>query len=355
MNKKLLALLLAILMVAVSACAMAARNDGADGVTTSATENQATFEIQKTYTGTNRPNATFGFTISAGSFENSDKLPAGATIPVITANDIVITSTASESDVATATVNVPEASAYPCPGEYVYTITEDNDHVAGITYDTKSYKLTVTVYHDGEVLKRAVSIRPINNGTAGAKQEKAEFANSYAANENGLKLTKKLAGTTADTRDQFDFTVTINKTYTIGTDTYTITDAPGYPTSTANYTVTPSSSDTQFIYTITGLGHDEEVQFTNIPTGAVYTITETNVVGSITGKTYTSSINDATSGKNETTGTIAAGGSSVEVTNTLDEAIDTGVNTDNTPYILLMALVAIMALAFVAKKRSVRE
>ena len=52
---------------------------------------------------------------------------------------------------------------------------------------------------------------------------------------------------------------------------------------------------------------------------------------------------------------MTTAGLTAKITNTANATVDTGVRTDTMPYILLMALVAIMALAFVAKKRSVRE
>ena len=98
------------------------------------------------------------------------------------------------------------------------------------------------------------------------------------------------------------------------------------------------------------------ISFNNIPkdvtvqvveNGAVTADNKTTITSN--GKTYTVTYENC-SGTITSKGTIAA-----KITNDVTAVVETGVTTDSTPYILLMALVAIMALAFVAKKRSVRE
>ena len=76
------------------------------------------------------------------------------------------------------------------------------------------------------------------------------------------------------------------------------------------------------------------------------------------GADRSNSLYDATYAVGETATNVAsatAAGSTIAITNNRTSSIDTGVTTDSMPYILLMAFVAILAVAFVAKKRSVKE
>ena len=360
MNKKLLALLLAILMVAVSACAMAQRADGGSEVVASTDINSASIVLKKTFTGTGKSTETFDFAVYEGT--TNAVLPEGETVPPIAGTSITVTADKTEN---TGTINIP---TYSYPGEYVYYITETAGSTAGVTYDTIQYKLTVTCYRsENGDLKRVASIRKQDaTGAWANKVSTAEFVNTYAANSQGFTLTKELTGNAADLRDQFNFTVAFDKSFTVTTGTgedaetktYTLATAPT-PSTSDGYTVTLSDESDKYVFTVQGLGDHETVTFTNIPDGVTWTVSENSLIGSVTKKTYQSSlevVNGSNSDLTPATGTIGkTNGNKLTVTNTLNKTIDTGVNTDNTPYILLMALVAIMALAFVAKKRSVRE
>ena len=117
-------------------------------------------------------------------------------------------------------------------------------------------------------------------------------------------------------------------------------------------TIKVTESSDGYTFTIEGIGNNETVTFSNIPVGAKYTVTETKKTGSVSNTEYTAT--------GEVSNIVIAAETSdspnkVTITNTYNANIDTGVNTDNTPYILLMAFVAILAVAFVAKKRTVKE
>lgn len=389
MNKKLLALLLAILMVAVSACAMAARIDASDDqLTESPTASQigTTIPVTKTLSGDTAgiPEQTYRFELEGKSG------PTGAQIPTIA--PITITAGSTQATGASQSFSF-DASSFTVPGEYVYEMTEtrgvftagvdgasgSTTPTSGITYSQKKYKVTVTAfntYAEGSTtptIKTVVSIREIkaDNSVSTDKFTSALFDNVY--NSGSLTITKKLTGNAADARDYFGVTVTI--TAPIGTNIASEVGVSVQDKSSANnvaisYTAGAADGKVTFTnntasVTFANVGKDDEIKFTNIPYGCTFTVAETGVGtdskvnGSISNLAYTSTIDKAsgTIGATVTTGdtTTVEKNVNVEITNDTSTKIDTGVNTDNTPYILLMALVAIMALAFVAKKRSVRE
>lgn len=242
------------------------------------------------------------------------------------------------------------ANGYPAkPGTYTYTIKETAGNIAGIGYDEQTYKLTVTVYNDGgdadnPVWKTAISIKDDTD-----KKEKAAFTNTYSAPgqdaEYGtLLVTKKLAGMSADLSDKF----TIKVQFT-AEDGKVLASTAGYVAS-EGVTVTAGNDNT---YTITGIGHDGNVKFYNIPYHTAYSVTEdVNEENKAVGQSNTvyTVTYDGCTGRLD-----AAVQSRATVTNTSDIAPDTGVTTDSLPYIMLMAIVAIAAVAFVMKKRAAHE
>ncbi len=350
MNKKLLALLLAILMVAVSACAMA------DGTTQSQITEKTSIPVYKTYTGNGKPAETFTF-----------KTQAIGNAPAIGNITIGFTSDASEGNTLTGSITLPDVGTdggfTAAPGVYKYVITEvvPNTKTAGMTYDEEnSYLLTVTVYNadtnsgspkyktTATIYAATVAKDDAGNVTSatesGSKLTEATFTNTYAG--TNLIVEKKLAGTGANSSDKFNMQVVFSADSgeRLTSDITCVKSAD---------TITVTESSDGYTFTIEGIGNNETVTFSNIPVGAKYTVTETNKTGSVSNTVYTATgeVTAATKIAAETENSK----NKVTITNTYDATIDTGVNTDNTPYILLMALVAIMALAFVAKKRSVRE
>lgn len=341
MNKKLLALLLAILMVAMSAVAMADANNTTEVVA------ETNIDITKKFDGVGKAAATFKFTVTADEGNNVNLPVSEATIS-FDLNDTEGTKTA--------TLNLPSASDFHnVPGKYWYTITETEPETGiptGVSYNTgsvKTYKLCVTVYNAAVTgtpeYKTTAAIH--QTSVSGDKDTAAKFENEYDSAQ--LTVKKLLAGNGADLNDEFEFTVTFEPQ----DENHVLTSDIAYA---ANGTtkVTVTKAEGSYEYTIAGIGDSESVTFTNIPVGAKYTVEETlnengKAVGSVTRNLYAPSTNGVVSG------TIAATNADAVITNTYSTEIDTGVSTDTMPYILLMAFVAILAVAFVAKKRSVNE
>lgn len=313
MNKKILAVLMALMMVLTSAVAFA----------------NSIVPVVKNYTGANEA-ATFTF-----KAENISK-PAGVeNAPAIGNIEIEVA-----ADAASATKNFTvDSSLFTVPGTYEYTLSEviPTTKIAGVTYAENTYTLKVQAYYDADgKMATNVAIRAEN---ANEKSENAAFTNTYTADETGLTVKKVLAGSFADTRDTFTITVT----FTTEDENLVLQSLATITKSDDNIIVTNEDD----VYTISGIGHNDTVTFTNLPAGIKWTVSETNKVGTASQKPYTDSYDKAE-------GVIGRDGAST-VTNTLDETIDTGVSTDSMPYIMLMAFVMILAAAVVLKKRTVNE
>lgn len=346
MNKKILAILMALLMVLMGSVAMAEDTYYVD----STTENDANFTITKEYTGTGKAEDTFNFAIAEVSMpETATSQPAIA--------DQVIT-IAANAETGTATVNVP--NTYTVPGVYTYTITETAGNTAGVAYNTeaKSYTLKVTAYTNAEGgINRVVSIRD-EDGVKDANGN-AAFKNEYTAGE--LSVTKKFAGNLSDARDVFELTVVFTAPKNAENVPLDIkAEISGTATDNSSTSAAISIGDAKIdeekgtiTYVISNVGRNDVVKFTNVPTGVTYAVTETlntngKAVGSESNVAYDSKIEGGT-------GTITTTASAATVTNTATTSIDTGVNTDSLPYFMLLAFVMILAAAVVLKKRTVNE
>lgn len=342
MNKKLLALLLAILMVAVSACAMAEDTEG--GSTTPPSYTDATsVTIYKNYVETNESSGSTVpaevFSVTQYSKSAADSEYTNTTVPdLFTGTKTFTYGSETENDVSgTASFDIA-LPTYAHPGIFTYVLKETAGNTAGVTYSTNSIEVKVTVIQQGNDLVRIAAIRTTDDtGNITKQQNPTLLGNQYDA--AALTVKKNVTGSLGDRSKTFEITVQFTKpsgknvalpiTYTVGGTTNNITFA---------------ESETTKSVTIS-LAHDQSVTFNNIPSGTAYTVTET----SYSDLGYTTTYDDYQNG------TVVATNIETVVTNDKTGNIDTGVNTDNTPYILLMALVAIMALAFVAKKHSVRE
>ena len=162
-----------------------------------------------------------------------------------------------------------ETLTYTQPGTYVYTITEQAGDLGGVTYSTRVYTATVTVYDDleGNLVATVVYTYVDSNGV---RQTIAEplFGNFYSAAEGEIELlARKVLHGRALKDGEFTFLLTdaegnvieaVNAangvvtfgvfTFTeIGTYTYTITekagDVSGVTYSELVYTVTVEVTD----------------------------------------------------------------------------------------------------------------
>lgn len=229
-------------------------------------------------------------------------------------------------------------------GTYNYTITENDTAIPGITKDSKTVNMTVTVINKAEENLSASTgygyIVALRN--AGDKDKSdGKFTNTY--NSYSLEVEKTVKGSLGDLNENFTFTITLGK-------------AAGKDNNYASAIVKSDNSDNDGTWTWTADGqaqktvtlkHGQTATISNLPVGVTYTVTEnkTNDDGSAWVYTTTGEA------KSEDNKTIVAGDNKVEIVNKHEGTPDMGVVLDNAPYIAMLAIVAIGGVALMLNKR----
>lgn len=313
--KKLFAIMLALMLVLTMGSALA--EEEPTEPTISYVQNGGTFEITKTYSGTGYPggeNLTFTVTGDAPSVSIS-----GGVI-------------ASGSSSAVLTVKLP---TYTVPGVYEYEITESTDGaIAGVTY-AGTYKLKVTVYYNNE---GKLVCQPALRLGDGNKTD--EIVNTFAT--GSLSVEKLVKGQFGDKTKEFEVKVTFNAPANTTVKNDISYEEDGEPKKIeAGWTGSKE--------VVIKLRHGETITFDGIPSGVTYSVVETDTDASVEGT--------ATDYKVEydsnASGTIGSEVVSTTITNTStnDTPVDTGITTDNLPYIVLMGIVVLAGVAMIAKRR----
>lgn len=335
--KKILSLALALVLV-LSMSTIAFATDGEEATYNDMSTVTLTKEYKLTNAGTTSPAETFAF--SALTCTKVTDAANGVTIdnaPVPTIGDVSYT--AGEAGSATAKKNITiTLPTYTSVGVYTYTFTETDGGTAGVTYRSEPITLVVTVIEQGGKVRVAAV------HTEGACEAKSgEFNNKYSA--GSLSVKKTVTGIMGDQQKEFTVKVTFTApagdtvrgdiTYTDGNEARTIAAGDGW-TGSKEVEIT--------------LKHDETVTFTNIPYGVTYNVVEND---------YTAEENggyDAASYKfDDNNKKIDSASESVTITNNKGGNIDTGINMDSMPYILMLAVVFMGLFVFFSKKRKMRE
>lgn len=383
--KKTLAILLALMLVLVNVAALAAGGKTDDEANTRAADPNDTstwttgtladwtVPINKNYTvtgGTTFPVETLTFT-SAPATDNPDY---DSTDPTKAANLTVAAYTVS----AASNTNVLKITfpTFTKVGLYHFTITEDTGSTQGVSYNTGSteIKLSVLIVYDyannclkiddSDPKKPGMGITATEvtdaNGTV-TKVKTDTLTNTY--DMGTLTVTKTVDGTLGRRDQYFDIKVTL--TATSGKKVFSdITVAGGTDSGNAQ-TVTGNGWEGSKEVNIK-LKHNETVTISNIPAGVSYTIVENsshaaedpNGSNGATGYTITyADTNDNETGTGATIHTDGKGVIAKDVTsattvkNTKDKEIDTGIVLDTVPYVLMMTLTVVgLAVLFVRKR-----
>lgn len=290
----------------------------------------ATVTINKLYklegAGTS-PAEAFHFTVEKTSVTDS-AITDAAEMPGISVGDITYEEGAATDAGAlgSTTITLPEFSGV---GVYTYTISETAGSTAGVIYDSEPVILKVTVVNDNGALKRIVSL---HKGTDKLGEGVPAFTNTYRA--GALSVSKTVEGNLGDREKYFDFQVTLTgedgKTYG---GSYAITGGSNKETTTVAVGETAEIT----------LKHGDTITISNLPYGVTYTVTETAAEGYTTTKTGD-------------TGTISAASATAAFTNSKSGDIDTGINLDSLPYILVFAAVIVVAgIALISRKRRFQD
>lgn len=324
--KKLISLALA-LALALSMSTVAFAEDTYNDMSTVT----LTKEYKLTNSGTTSPAETFSFsklTCTDVSDAGVGVTAATAPVPEIGSVSYVAGEAGSTTAKKNITITLP---TYSSVGVYTYTFNEIDGGTAGVTYRSDAITLVVTVIEQNGKVRVAAVHTEGNNGT-----KSAEFDNEYSA--GSLSVTKNVTGIMGDQQKEFTVKVTFNApsgdtvreaiTYVDDTETKTIAAGEGW-TGSKEVDIT--------------LKHDETVTFTNIPYGVTYTVAEND---------YRADGYDAPNYSFEDNNkTIDSASDRVTITNNKGGTVDTGINMDSIPYILILAVAFVGLFVFVSKKR----
>lgn len=142
----------------------------------------ATFKAVKVLNG--RPN---------GAWTDRDKYVADIT-PLDNAPKSAVPASITFSDNRTKTVKI-NPSAFPTDGVYRYQVKERKGDNAGVTYDSRTWILTVTVQDDLTTFKRHVTV---NAACDGVQSDTIQFTNTYAPKDTQAVIEAGKLFTNAD-------------------------------------------------------------------------------------------------------------------------------------------------------------
>lgn len=332
--KKILSLALALVLV-LSMSTVAFATNVEEKTYTNMSTVTLTKEYKLTNAGTTSPAETFAFsTLTCTNVTDAANGVTTNNAPVPTIADVSYT--AGEAGGKNARKNITiTLPTYDSVGIYTYTFSETDGGTAGVTYRSESITLVVTVIEqNGKV--RVAAVHTEGEG----KDKSGEFNNEYSA--GSLSVKKTVTGIMGDQQKKFNVKVTFNApagdtvrgdiTYTDGTETKTI--AGGW-TDSKKVEIT--------------LKHDETVTFTNIPYGVTYNVVEDDYTGDNGG------YDEASYNFDDNNKKIDTASDNVTITNNKGGVVDTGINMDSMPYILMLAVVFMGLFVFFSKKRKMRE
>ncbi len=283
------------------------------------------------------------------------KLTTGGCVAVLQAGDGATTETAPKLTITDASFAEGKATAtgatadwkfsfdkdFPNVGIYVYSLTETDGKTAGVTYDTATKYLYVAVVNGdtaGTYKVSSYAVRTDQVEDVSKTDTKIDkIINTYKA--GSLSVSKTVTGNLGDKSKYF--TVDVTFTAPAGTTVKSDISVTG---GSKSYADTIGSNDwedgtaTKEIQVKDG----DTVTFKNIPAGVTYKVVETTADGYKT--TYT-----------DEKGTIATAQIDAKIVNDKSATVDTGINLDSLPYIMMLAIAGVGLVVFAAKKRSMRE
>lgn len=332
--KKLISLALALVMIlSLATVAFAETSEE----TTPTWDSAIKFTKQYKVNSGTAPAATFNFTVTGTGykgFEVEDQSTLSS-YPTITASSVTFndknddgeeTGTVATDGTAQSTLTF-DIDAFDL-GYYYYDIKETAGDLAGVTYATNTVKLVLQVVRDEEGDKHFYA-GLYNEDNEKLTENSNAFVNEY--DSGSLKVTKTITGSAANTSRTFDFTITFT--------------APTGKSWTNDVTATTNSTEeygawTNNIFSVK-LSNNQYVEFTNLPVGTTYTVSE-NADGYTATWTWSNETNKSITADTKDT---------VDVNNRLDETPEMGVYLEAAPYILLLAIVAAGMFVMLTKKR----
>ena len=302
--------------------------------------------------GLRTPAATFKFTASP---QTQDALPATITNVTYQAGE---TGTFKDGKyVISKDTAISFTGNWKHAGEYVYTVTETQENMTNVTYDTSSYKLRVYVINGTNGLEvEKITAQKITAQGANGKTDKILFTNTYAKNDATLTIEKKTTGKYANKTKEFNFEITFTKSPMSDQTTFT-----------GNIGSEPVECTAGIEKPFT-LADGEQLVFHDLPVGTTYVVKELaakdGYTPSVTVKeNQTNTVTNKTVQETEALNTLKENGKNnlvgenenkVTFTNTYKDVAVTGIVMNNLPFILLVAvaIVAFVSLAVIKRRRT---
>lgn len=318
--KKFIAILLALMLLGLSAASLAEGDTGEPTAPTDMTSVTVTKVYKLEGAGTS-PAETFTLEqVGVGRVTSGEAMEAPA-LGAITGAAFNAGAATEDGAKGEITIALP---TYSNVGVYEYTLQEVAGTTGGVTYYGAPIRLVVTVINGEENKLRVAAVHTESEGT-----KSDEFENTYSA--GALNVTKTVTGNLGDKSQFFEFKVTLTgeegKTY-----------AESYAVSGGSREGNPSSIEIGKEATFY-LKHGETLTIANLPYGVSYTVTETEAEG------YTPT-------KEGDTGKIGAASQTAAFTNDRTTTVDTGITTDSLPYVLLLGIVALAGAVLFIKRRA---
>lgn len=335
--KKILSLALALVLV-LSMSTVAFATDGEEATYNDMSTVTLTKEYKLTNDGTISPAETFAFSaLTCTKVTDAANGVTTTNAPVPTIANVSYTAGEAGGDSAkkNITITLPE---YTSVGIYTYTFTETDGGTAGVTYRSDAITLVVTVIEQGGKV-RVAAVHTEGEG----ETKSGEFNNEYSA--GSLSVKKTVTGIMGDQEKEF----TVKVTFTAPVGDYVREDIT-YVDDSESKTIAAGNGWTGSKEVEIALKHNETVTFNNIPYGVTYTVVENDYTDKNNGGYDEASYNFDDSNKK-----IDSASESVTITNNKGGMVDTGINMDSMPYILMLAVVFMGLFVFFSKKRKMRE
>lgn len=335
MNKKILAILMALLMVLMGSVALAVSAAPA-----------GSFTITKEYIN----NGDVDYIPTLG-----EKLTFTATFDKFVASDVMVNATTQPTyageivaKIGSNKVTIEGTGSFNAPGLYYYTLTENEGNVQGVTYGDEEIKFVLHVgYAEGSNTPALINVGVLKVDNV----KNDTITNEYDV--GGVQISKTVSGNAANVHDEFVAKVTITAAQgKVLPEEFTVNFTDGITTGRQTAAL---DEDNSYTFEVR-LKHGKKVEINNLPLGAIVTVAENDskVNGVVNDKPEANAAKYNAAYENN--GVAAAGNSpTIAVTNTRNTEIDTGVDTDNMPYIMLMAFVMMLAAAVVLKKRTAND
>ena len=273
-------------------------------------------------------------TLKFSAVEKSVALSTVTEAPEVTFKDLTIE---EDDDSGYLEINLP---SYEAVGIYTYTVTETPTGFAGMT-EAANLELKVTVIQNvdtGNLEIAGIAVRQDNVKTD-------DIENLYKAGR--LLVTKIVDGNMGDRTKEFPITVTLN--------------APSNKTVASTVTYKVNDGDAQTVTFTDGkaevkvnLKHNEFVEVLNIPEGVTYTVVEDEDITHLDAPDGDDEDADAymVEGEEEEDTEITVGErTEYEITNTKAIVPDTGISLESLPYVLMMALAVFGFVVLKLRKR----